>query len=125
MASANKVILIGNLGKDPELKTMANGTNMATFSLATTEVFKDKSGNKNQKTCWHNIVIWGKLAEIAGQYLQKGSQVYLEGQIDNRSYEKDGVKKYVSEVVISIGGKMVMLGSKDESANNSGGMPTG
>ena len=109
----NKAILIGNLGRDPELKYVPSGNSVANFTLATGETFKDRSGNRQTRTTWHNIVIWGKLAEVANQYLKKGSQVYLEGRIDNRSYDdKDGNKRYVSEVVVDMNGKMVMLGSR-------------
>ncbi|OGS35194.1 MAG: hypothetical protein A2293_02275 [Elusimicrobia bacterium RIFOXYB2_FULL_49_7] len=107
----NKAILVGHLGRDPELRYIASGNAVASFTLATSEIYKDKSGNRQTRTVWHNIVIWGKLAEIANQYLKKGRQVYLEGRIDNRSYDdKEGNKKYISEVVIDMGGKMVMLG---------------
>jgi single-strand DNA-binding protein len=112
----NKAILIGNLGRDPELRYVPSGNSVANFTLATGETFKDKSGNRQTRTTWHNIVIWGKLAEVANQYLKKGSQVYLEGRIDNRSYDdKDGNKRYVSEVVVDMNGKMVMLGSRGSS----------
>jgi len=110
--SVNKAILIGRLGKDPELRYPQGGDSVCNFSIATSEKWKDKSGEKKEKTVWHNIVIWGKLAEIANQYMKKGSRVYLEGAIENRSYEdKQGVKKYVSEVVIGMSGKMIMLDS--------------
>lgn len=98
----NKVILVGGLGKDPELKFTPSGQAVCNFSLATSESFKDKNGEKQSKTEWHNIVIWGKLAEIANQYLKKGSQVYLEGKITTRSWDdKDGNKKYTTEIVVS------------------------
>jgi len=136
----NKAILVGNLGKNPELRYTASGQAVASFSLATSENYKDKSGVKQTKTTWHNIVIWGKLGEIANQYLKKGSTVYIEGKIENRSYDdKDGNKKYISEVVVSMDGKMVMLGGRggagsddsvqpdpDSSAGSFGGaMPPG
>ena len=109
----NKAILIGNLGKDPELRYVASGNAVASFSLATSENYKDKSGAKQTRTVWHNIVVWGKLAEICNQYLKKGSQVYLEGRIDNRSYDdKDGNKRYISEVVVDFNGRMLMLGGR-------------
>jgi single-strand DNA-binding protein len=109
----NKAILVGNLGKDPELRYIPSGNSVTSFPLATSETFKDKSGNRQTRTTWHNVVIWGKLAEIANQYLKKGSQVYLEGRIDNRSYDdKEGNKRYISEVVIDFNGKMLMLGSR-------------
>ena len=100
MAGVNKVILLGHLGKDPEVKKLDSGKSVANFSLATSEVYKNKEGEKVTNTEWHNIVLWSPLAEIAESYLKKGSQLYLEGKISNRSYEdKDGVKKYISEVV--------------------------
>jgi single-strand DNA-binding protein len=94
MSSVNKVILIGRLGKDPELKTTPAGQTVCSFSLATSETWKDKNGQKQEKTDWHNINAWGKLGEIAGQYLQKGREVYLEGRISTQTWEKDGEKKY-------------------------------
>jgi single-strand DNA-binding protein len=109
----NKAILIGNLGRNPELRYISSGNAVCSFTLATGESYKDKSGVRQTKTVWHNIVVWGKLAEICNQYLKKGSQVYLEGRIDNRSYDdKEGNKKYVSEVVIDMNGKMIMLGAR-------------
>ncbi len=98
----NKVILVGCLGKDPELKFTPSGQAVCNFSLATSESFKDKNGEKQSKTEWHNIVIWGKPAEIANQYLKKGSQVYLEGKITTRSWDdKEGNKKYTTEIVVN------------------------
>lgn len=94
----NKVILIGNLGKDPETRTFDNGNEVCQFSLATSENYKDKSGEWQEKTTWHNIVVWGKQAQRAAK-LSKGDTLYLEGKIDNRSYEKDGQTRYISEVV--------------------------
>jgi len=94
MAGLNKVILIGNLGSDPEMRYTASGTAVAKFSLATSRKFTGKDGQKQEKTEWHRIVAWGKLAEICGQYLAKGKQVYIEGRIRNESWEKDGVKQY-------------------------------
>jgi single-strand DNA-binding protein len=100
-ASVNKVILIGNLGRDPEVRYTTSGQAVANFSMATKEVFNDRSGTKQERTEWHNIVAWAKLAEICGQYLKKGSQVYVEGRLTTRSYEaKDGSgKRYVTEIV--------------------------
>ena len=101
MAGVNKVILLGNLGKDPEVRRLDDGRGVANFSLATSETYKNKSGEKVTNTEWHNIVLWSPLADIAENYLKKGSQVYIEGKISNRSYEdKDGVKKYISELVV-------------------------
>ncbi len=113
----NKAILVGNLGKNPELRYTSSGQPVASFSLATSESYKDKAGARQTRTTWHNIVMWGKLAEVANQYLKKGSTVYLEGRIDNRSYDdKDGNKKYISEVVID---KMVMLGGRNSGSDDS------
>ncbi|MEW5974711.1 MAG: single-stranded DNA-binding protein [Acidobacteriota bacterium] len=110
--SVNKVILIGRLGKDPEVKYTQGGTPIARFSIATDEVWKDQSGEKQQKTEWHNIVAWSKLAEICGQYLAKGKQVYIEGRLQTRSWEdKEGNKRYTTEVRAD---QMVMLGRADE-----------
>ena len=110
--SINKVILVGNLGKDPEIKQTGTGKAMATFTLATSDRFKDKQGVQQERTEWHNIVAWGPLAEICGKYLHKGKQVYIEGKIQNRSYDgNDGNKRYVSEVVAN---EMQMLGKSVE-----------
>jgi single-strand DNA-binding protein len=96
----NKAIIIGNLGRDPEVRFTPNGRARATFSVATTERWVDQNGQKQEKTEWHNIVVWGKQAETCGQYLAKGRQVYVEGRITNRSYDdKDGNKRYISEIV--------------------------
>ena len=110
MASVNKVILVGNLGRDPEVRYMPNGEAVANFSIATTENWKDKSGVKQEKTEWHNIVMYRRLAEIAGEYLKKGRPVYIEGRLQTRKWENDGVTRYTTEI---IGDQMQMLGSKD------------
>jgi single-strand DNA-binding protein len=108
--SLNKVMLIGNLGKDPEVKTIPSGTKVANFSLATTEKYTDKSGQKVEKTEWHKIILWKGLAEIAERYLKKGSTVYIEGKLTTRSWDdKDGQKKYTTEIV---GDQLQMLGGK-------------
>jgi single-strand DNA-binding protein len=101
MASVNKVILIGNLGKDPEVRYIPSGQAVASFSVATSDSFTDRGGAKKERTDWHNIVVWGKQAELCGQYLKKGRQVYIEGRIQTRSYDaKDGSgKRYVTEIV--------------------------
>lgn len=113
MASVNKVILVGNLGKDPETRYMPEGGAITNISLATTESWKDKaSGEKKEKTEWHRVSFFGKLAEIAGEYLKKGSQVYVEGRIQTREYEKDGAKRYSTEIIAD---RMQMLGGKPES----------
>jgi len=96
----NKVILIGNLGKDPEVRFTPSGQAKASFTVATTEKWKDQQGQLQQKTQWHNIVVWGKQAENCGQYLAKGRQVFIEGRIETRSYDdKDGNKRYITEIV--------------------------
>jgi single-strand DNA-binding protein len=94
MAGVNKVILVGNLGVDPEMRYTADGTAVCNFRIATTEKFKDRQGNMQERTEWFKIVAWRKLAEICGQYLSKGKQVYIEGKIRNETWEKDGVKQY-------------------------------
>lgn len=110
MASVNKVILVGNLGRDPEVRYMPNGEAVCNFSIATTENWKDKSGVKQEKTEWHNIVMYRRLAEIAGEYLKKGRPVYVEGRLQTRKWEKDGVTRYSTEI---IGDQMQMLGGRD------------
>ena len=116
MASVNKVILVGNLGRDPEVRYMPNGEAVANFSIATTENWKDKSGVKQEKTEWHNIVMYRRLAEIAGEYLKKGRPVYIEGRLQTRKWEKDGVTRYTTEI---IGDQMQMLGGKEGGSNAS------
>jgi single-strand DNA-binding protein len=110
MASVNKVILVGNLGRDPEVRFMPNGEAVCNFSIATTENWKDKSGVKQEKTEWHNIVMYRKLAEIAGEYLKKGRPVYIEGRLQTRKWEKDGVTRYSTEIIAD---NMQMLGSRE------------
>jgi len=112
MASLNKAIIIGNLGKDPEVRFMPNGDAVCNFSIATTESYKDKNGDKQEKTEWLNITMYRKLAEIAGKYLKKGSQVYLEGKITTRKWQdKEGNDRYTTEIVCD---EMKMLGGKPE-----------
>ena len=112
MASVNKVIVLGNLGKDPELRHLPNGDAVCNFSLATTESWKDKDGNKQDKTEWHNVVIFRKLAEIAGEYLKKGRPVYIEGRLQTRKWQdKEGKDRYTTEIVAD---QMQMLGSREE-----------
>lgn len=102
MLGVNKVILIGNLGKDPELRYTPGGQPVATFSLATTERWNDKNGQRQDRTEWHTVVAWGKLGELANQYLKKGKSAYVEGKITTRSWDdKDGNKKYKTEIVAS------------------------
>ena len=116
MASVNKVILVGNLGKDPEVRYMPDGGAVCNFSIATTENWKDKSGVKQEKTEWHNIVMYRRLAEIAGEFLKKGRPVYIEGSLQTRKWEKDGVTRYSTEVIAN---QMQMLGGKDGSDSSS------
>jgi single-strand DNA-binding protein len=98
--SVNKVILIGNLGKDPEVRFTPSGRAVARFSIATSDVWNDANGNRQERTEWHNIVVWGKQGETCGQYLAKGRQVFVEGSIRNRSYDdKNGNKRYITEIV--------------------------
>jgi len=110
MASVNKVILIGNLGRDPETRYMPEGGAITNISIATTDKWKDKNGEMQEKTEWHRVAFFGKLAEIAGEYLKKGSQVYVEGRLQNRKWQdKDGQDKYTTEIVANV---MQMLGSR-------------
>jgi len=114
MASVNKVILIGNLGQDPELKYTPSGVPVCSFSLATTEKWSDKDGNKVEKTEWHKIKVWRKQAEIAAEYLKKGSPIYVEGRLETRSWEQDGQKKYMTEIICD---RFQMLGRKEDSGS--------
>jgi single-strand DNA-binding protein len=108
MGSLNKATLIGNLGKDPEVRAIASGVKVANFSIATTESYTGKDGNKVDKTEWHNIVMWRGLAEVAEKYLKKGSQIYVEGRLQTRSWDdQNGQKRYTTEIVAD---NMVMLG---------------
>jgi single-strand DNA-binding protein len=113
MSNVNKVILIGRLGADPELRYTTDGTSVASFNMATTETWKDKGGNKQEKTEWHRVVAWRRLGEIAGEYLKKGSLVYIEGRIRSREYDaKDGTKRKVFEIEAT---EMKMLSSRTAS----------
>lgn len=114
----NKVILVGNLGNDPEMKYSQGGMAIATFSLATASARKNKAGEQEEKTEWHRVKAFGKLGEICGEYLKKGRQVYIEGRIEYGSYEKDGVKHYTTDIIAD---EMQMLGDKqgDKPANRS------
>jgi single-strand DNA-binding protein len=110
----NKAILIGNLGADPELRQTQGGQNVATFRIATSDRWKDRGGQVQERTEWHNIVAWGQLADIVQQYLTKGSQVYIEGRIQTRQWEdRDGQKRYTTEIVAN---QMVMLGGRGDGA---------
>lgn len=112
MAGINKVIIVGHLGQDPEIRYMPDGTAVTNFSVATTETWKDKqTGEKKERTEWHRIVAWRQLGELCGKYLSKGRQVYLEGKLQTRSWEKDGVTRYTTEIVAS---EVQFLGSRDD-----------
>tara|TARA_B100001029_G_scaffold177773_1_gene183064 strand:- start:191 stop:610 length:420 start_codon:yes stop_codon:yes gene_type:complete len=116
MAGVNKVILIGNLGKDPEVRHLDTGVAVANFSLATTETYTNKKGERVNQTEWHNVVLWRGLADIAEKYLKKGSSVYIEGKIHNRRWEdSEGNTKYATDIIAD---KMTMLGSKSDNAEN-------
>ena len=119
MASVNKVILVGNLGRDPETRYMPDGGAITNISIATTSTWKDKSGEKQEATEWHRISFFGKLAEIAGEYLKKGSQVYVEGRLRTRKWQdKDGVEKTTTEVIAD---EMKMLGARQGMGGEGGG----
>lgn len=123
MAGINKVIIVGNLGKDPEIRHTPSGQAVANFSIATSESWNDKEGQKQEKTEWHRIVVWGKLAELCSKYLSKGRQCYLEGKLQTRAWDdKDGNKRYTTEVVANtvqfLGGSAGASAGRD---NNSGG----
>lgn len=116
MSGVNKVILVGRLGKDPEVRHLENGASVANFPIATSEVYKDRNtGERKEQTEWHNIVLWRGLADVAEKYLNKGDMVYIEGKLRTRSWEKDGVTRYTTEVV---GDNMTMLSPK---GSNTGG----
>lgn len=114
----NKCILIGNLGADPEIRYTESGTAVASFNVATTEKWKGKDGQMQEQTEWHKIVAWKRLAEICGEYLTKGSRVYIEGKLQTRQWEKDGQKMYTTEIVAR---EMKMLSSRQNSEGDSGG----
>lgn len=117
MAGVNKVILVGNLGKDPEVRHLEGGATVAKFPLATTEAYKDKNGNRTEQTEWHNIVVWRGLADVAEKYLKKGMTVYVEGKLRTRSWDdKEGHKHYTTEIV----GDTFTILSKKESTQSSG-----
>lgn len=118
----NKVILVGNLGQDPEVRYMPSGGAVANITLATSESWRDKAtGEQKEQTEWHRVVLFGKLAEVAGEYLRKGSQVYIEGQLRTRKWtDQSGTEKYTTEVLVNVGGVMQMLGGRQ-----TGGAPAG
>jgi single-strand DNA-binding protein len=116
MDGVNRVILLGNLGRDPEVKTLDSGTKLARFPLATTETYKNRDGEKVSNTEWHNCVVWRGLAEVVEKYLKKGNQVYVEGKIRTRKYQdKDGNDRYISEIMVD---NMTMLGGGPKSEDN-------
>ena len=112
----NKVILVGNLGKDPEVRYMPNGGAVASITLATSESWRDKqTGETKEKTEWHRVVLFGKLAEVAGEYLRKGSQIYIEGKLATRKWQdQSGQERYTTEIHVNVGGTMQMLGGRQE-----------
>lgn len=115
MAGVNKVILVGNLGKDPEVRHLDNGIAVANFSLATTESYTNKQGERVNQTEWHNIVLWRGLADVAEKYLKKGNSIYVEGKISTRKWEdKEGNTRYSTDIIAD---KMTMLGSKSDNSN--------
>jgi len=118
MAGVNKVILLGNLGKDPVVRSLESGAKVASFSLATSRTYKGQDGKAIDETEWHNVSLWGNLAELAEKYLTKGRQVYIEGRLRTRQYEdKEGVKKYTTEI---IGENMTFVGNKPDSGDAGG-----
>lgn len=116
----NKMILLGNLGKDPEVRYTQNGGAIANLTIATSESWRDKqSGEQKEKTEWHRVVLFGKLAEVAGEYLRKGAQVYIEGKLTTRKWEDQaGVERYTTEIHVNVGGVMQMIGSKQEASQS-------
>ena len=120
MSTVNKVIIIGRLGKDPEVRHLENGNIVANFSAATSEKYKNKSGESVENTEWHNVVMWGKTAEIADKYLKKGDLVYIEGKLQTKSWEKDGITRYSTEIVCN---QMTMLGQKSSNVEEEKPLP--
>ena len=113
--SVNKVILIGNVGGDPETRYLPNGNAVTNITLATSDSWTDKqSGQKQERVEWHRVVLFGKVAEIAGEYLRKGSQCYIEGRLQTREWEKDGIKRYTTEIVVDMQGTLQLLGGRPE-----------
>ncbi|WP_296246638.1 single-stranded DNA-binding protein [Pseudomonas sp. UBA4194] len=118
----NKVILVGTCGQDPEVRYLPNGNAVTNLSLATSEQWTDKqSGQKVERTEWHRVSMFGKVAEIAGEYLRKGSQVYIEGKLQTREWEKDGIKRYTTEIVVDMQGTMQLLGGRPQNNDQQGG----
>ena len=119
MASVNKVILLGNLGRDPETRYTTNGDAVTNLRIATSEQWKDKSGEKQERTEWHSVVLFGRQAEVAGEYLKKGRSVYIEGRLQTRKYtDKEGVEKYATEIVAD---RMQLIGGARDGGGGSGG----
>lgn len=119
MGSVNKVILVGNLGRDAEVRSTTSGTSVATISIATTDVWNDKTGNKQEKTEWHRVVLWGKTAETLQEYLLKGRQIYVEGRLQTREWQdRDGNKRYTTETRAD---RVVLLGGRGNSAGDGSG----
>lgn len=116
----NKVILVGHLGQEPEVRYMPNGGAVANLSLATSETWRDKqTGEQKEKTEWHRVVVFGKLAEIAGEYLQKGSPVYIEGALQTRKWtDTQGLERYTTEIIVNVGGTLQMLGNRREASQS-------
>ncbi|MDH0749485.1 single-stranded DNA-binding protein [Pseudomonas sp. GD03842] len=115
MRGVNKVILVGTCGQDPEVRYLSNGNAVTNLSLATSEQWTDKqAGQKVERTEWHRVSMFGKVAEIAGEYLRKGSQVYIEGKLQTREWEKDGIKRYTTEIIVDMQGTMQLLGGKPQ-----------
>ena len=125
--SVNKAIILGRLGQDPTLETTQAGQDYCKFSVATNERWKDKNGEKQEKVTWHNIVAWGAVASVISQYFKKGSEIYLEGTIDNQKYEKDGVTKYSTQIKLSnfsfVGGPASTTDAPAESGSDDGDLP--
>jgi len=122
----NKVIIVGNLGKDPEVRYMPNGGAVANITLATSESWRDKAtGETKEKTEWHRVVLFGKLAEVAGEYLRKGSQIYIEGKLTTRKWtDQAGIEKYTTEIHVNVGGTMQMLGGKQQESGSGQARPS-
>ena len=117
----NKVILVGTCGQDPEVRYLPNGNAVTNLSLATSEQWTDKqTGQKVERTEWHRVSLFGKVAEIAGEYLRKGSQVYIEGKLQTREWEKDGIKRYTTEIVVDMQGTMQLLGGRPQGDQQQG-----
>jgi single-strand DNA-binding protein len=124
MRGVNKVILLGTCGQDPDARTTASGDPVTVLSLATNEQWLDKrTGEKVQRTEWHRVVLFGKVAEIAAKYLSKGAACYVEGQLKTREWEKDGVKRYTTEVVVNVGGTLQLIGGSGSGGNSEGPRP--